>query len=108
MSRTKIRAKLVHGVTRLRLLIQHPMYTGRQRDPDTGVVIPPHYIKRLSIDHKGERIVDCQLSTAVSRDPHLVFEFAGGTEGDVVRVMWEDNLGDTDQQETVIRRGIAE
>ncbi|MCU0734050.1 MAG: thiosulfate oxidation carrier complex protein SoxZ [Methylotetracoccus sp.] len=108
MSRTKIRAKLTDGTTRLRLLIQHPMHTGRQRDPNTGVIIPPHYIKRLTVEHKGERIVDCQLSTAVSRDPHLAFQFAGGTEGDLVRVTWEDNLGEKDQQETVIHPSKAE
>ncbi len=105
---TKVRAKLVDGVTQLRILIQHPMHTGRQRDAATGALLPPHYITRLTVEHNGQLIVDCQLTTAVSRDPYFAFQFSGGAEGDPVSVTWEDNLGGNDRQQTVIRRSGVE
>lgn len=105
---TKIRATLVDGVTRVRILIRHPMHTGRQREVGTGALIPPHYIKRLTVSHQGHMIIDCQLSTAVSRDPYFAFQFFRGAEGDEISVAWEDNLGGNDRQQTVIRRSGVE
>lgn len=108
MHNTKIRAKLVDGATRLRVLIKHPMHTGRQRDPATGALIPAHYIQRLRVECNDQLMVDCQLSTAVSRDPYLEFRFAGGAVGDRVSVSWEDNLGRSDRQEALVRSRSGE
>lgn len=90
-------------MTQLRVLIEHPMHTGRQKDANTGSLIPPHYIQRLKIEHNGDLLIDCLLSTGVSRDPYLAFRFSGGRAGDKINVSWQDNLGRTDQQETLVR-----
>lgn len=99
--RTKVRAKLVDGITRLRILIDHPMHTGRQKD-SAGTLIPPHFIEHLKIEHNGRVVVDARLSTAVSSNPYLSFRFRGGNSGDTIRISWQDNLGQTDRQETKI------
>jgi len=97
----KIRTKQVDGMTELRVLIQHPMHTGRQKDPETGALIPPHYLRSLRIERNGELLADCELSTAVSRDPYLSFRFRGGATGDRITARWVDNLGASGTYETV-------
>jgi sulfur-oxidizing protein SoxZ len=79
------------------------METGRSHDPDTGLIVPAHYIERLIVAHNGRVIIETRLSTAVSRNPHLSFEFRGGSVGDTIRVSWQDNRGRSDQQDTLIR-----
>ncbi len=108
MVNTKIRAKLTDGTTRVRVLIQHPMHTGREKEAGTETVIPAHFIQRLKVERNGRLMIDCRLSTAVSRDPYLAFRLDGGAEGDRITVSWEDNRGQHDRQETIVRRHAGE
>ncbi|MGY6213837.1 thiosulfate oxidation carrier complex protein SoxZ [Methylolobus aquaticus] len=89
----KIRTKRLDGMTEVRLLITHPMHTGRQKDPSSNALIAAHYLRELRIERNGQLLVDCTLSTAVSRDPYLSFRFEGGASGDRLTVHWSDNLG---------------
>lgn len=98
----KIRTRQWDGMTELRLLIQHPMHTGRQKNPDSGALIPAYYLRELRIERNGELVVDCELTTAVSRDPYLSFRFRGGTPGDRITVRWTDNRGASGTHETVL------
>jgi sulfur-oxidizing protein SoxZ len=98
----KIRTKRLGGMTELRLLIQHPMHTGRQRDPSGDGLIAAHYLSELRIERNGQLLVDCELSTAVSRDPYLSFRFQGGASGDRITVHWSDNLGGAGIEETLV------
>lgn len=100
---TRVKAQLVDGNMQLKILIDHPMHTGRQHDPVSGAEIPAHYIVRLTVSHNGRPVIDAQLSTAVSRNPHLTFELRGGAVGDSVQVAWQDNLGLTEHQETRVK-----
>jgi sulfur-oxidizing protein SoxZ len=103
MSTIKIRAKRLDGATLIRLLIAHPMETGRKRDNATGELIPAHFIQEVKIEHNAKLIASCQLSTAVSRDPYLSVRLQGGLAGDKIKVTWTDNLGQSDSAETVIQ-----
>ena len=98
----KIRTKRLDGMTELRLLIQHPMHTGRQRAPSGSTLIAAHYLRELRIERNGQLLVDCELSTAVSRDPYLSFRFEGGTSGDRITVRWTDNLGGAGTEEMLV------
>lgn len=98
----KIRTKTVDGITTVRLLITHPMETGRRRDETSGAVVPAHYIEELTLEHEGKPVVRCRLSTAVSKDPYFSLRFRGGRPGERIRVSWTDNLGKTESQEALI------
>lgn len=102
MSTLKLRAKYQDGLTLVRILITHPMDTGRRRDDATGEPVPAHFIRELRIEHQGKLVVLGELSTAVSKDPYLSFRFRGGAAGDRVRVTWTDNLGQSDSADTLI------
>ncbi|MGZ8242001.1 thiosulfate oxidation carrier complex protein SoxZ [Methylomagnum sp.] len=100
MSTLKIRTKQQDGLTLVRVLIDHPMETGRRKDDATGALVPAHFITEITIEHNGRRVATGELSTAVSKNPYLSVRFKDGKPGDRVRVSWVDNLGRRDSAET--------
>lgn len=102
MTAIKIRFKRVEESILLRLLITHPMETGRRIDPESGKLIPAHYIKQLTVKHEGRVIVSCDLGPGVSSDPYFVFRLKNGKSGDSVTVVWRDNLGNSEELSGII------
>ncbi len=102
MSSIKIRTKRLDGKTQIRILIAHPMENGRNKDKQTGEVIPAHFIKELTVKHNDNFIISSDLGGSISKDPYFAFLLNGGAEGDKIQVSWEDNLGNTDTAEASI------
>jgi sulfur-oxidizing protein SoxZ len=102
MSTLKIRTKQQDDLTLIRVLIDHPMETGRRKDEATGGIVPAHFITDVRIEHNGRLVARGELTTAVSRNPYLSVRFRGGKSGDRIRVSWVDNLGRRDSAETTI------
>lgn len=98
----KIRTKQKDGFTLVRILIDHPMETGRRKEETTGLLVPAHFITKVKIEHNGRLVAIGELSTAVSKDPYLSVRFAGGKSGDRIRVSWVDNLGGKESAEARI------
>ena len=98
----KIRFKPQGTYTLVRLLIEHPMETGRRRDPGTGKLAPAHFITELRLELNGQIVIKGLLSTAVSKDPYFSFRLNQAKPGDLLRVSWVDNLGQTDSTEARI------
>lgn len=98
----KIKTRLKGDVVEVKSLIVHPMETGARKDPDTGELVPRHHITQLTFANNGEDVMVANFSTAVSRNPYINFRFRGAKAGDVLRVSWVDNLGDSDELETVL------
>jgi sulfur-oxidizing protein SoxZ len=103
MSTIKIRIKRLDATTLIRLLISHPMETGRKRDKTTGELTPAHFIQEVKIEHNARLIASCRLSTAISRDPYLSVRLRDGQTGDIIKVSWVDNLGQSDSAEAAIQ-----
>lgn len=106
MSSTKIRTKPQGDKTLVRLLIEHPMETGRRRDVVTGKFVPAHFITELRVELNGQPVVNGLLSTAVSRNPYFSFRLNAAKPGDRLRVSWADNLGQKDSAEAVIGKSM--
>jgi sulfur-oxidizing protein SoxZ len=99
----KVRVKLKGDVAEVKTLMLHPMETGQRRDPDTGALIPAHYITQLTFSCNGEIVMVANCSTAVSKDPYFGFSFGGASAGDTFVVSWVDTAGDTASVETVLK-----
>lgn len=84
----------------MKVLIDHPMETGRRRDESTGQMIPAHYINSLSVELNGRLVTRAELGTAIARNPYFAFRLRDCKAGDRIKVHWEDNLGIQDSQET--------
>ena len=101
-SKIKVKVKLSGDIADVKSLMMHPMETGARKDPDTEELIPAHHITQLTFENNGEPVMVANCSTAVSRNPYFSFKFAGAKAGDTLKVRWVDNLGETDEIETVI------
>ena len=101
-SKIKVKARLSGDVADVQSLMMHPMETGTRKDPDTGEAVPVHHITQLTFLHNGEVALEGNLSTAVSKNPYIHLRFRGATAVDVHRVHWIDNLGESDELETVL------
>lgn len=89
------------GITEVRTLITHPMHTGRGKDA-RGNLIPAHFIQLVKVEHNGNIVASCILGRSVSKNPFLKLRFKGGTRGDIVRISWADNKGESGSNELAI------
>ena len=102
MSTIKIRVKRLEAAYLLRILITHPMETGRRRDKTTGEIVPAHFIQNVTIEHNEAVIASCRFGAGVSRDPYMSFRLREARPGDRVKVSWTDNLGQSDSEEALV------
>lgn len=99
----KIRAKVKNGITTVKAILYHPMESGSRKDPDTGELVPAHFIKNVQAALNGEVIISAEWGTGISKNPYWSFEFKGGNPGDIVTISWTDNLGESGTGEAEIK-----
>ena len=102
-SNIKIKTKLSGDVADIKSLMLHPMETGARKDPETEALVPMHHITQLTFSNNGKPVMVANFSTAVSKNPYFGFKFSGAKAGDTLKVSWVDNLGGTDELETVLK-----
>lgn len=98
----RIRAKMKDNVTVVKILIRHPIETGRRKDNVTGEKIPRHFIREIRCEHNGEPVLTADWSWGVSRNPYLSFRILDAKPGDNVRIEWIDNHGEDETLETIV------
>jgi sulfur-oxidizing protein SoxZ len=98
----RIRAVAKGGSVNVKILMSHPMETGQRKGGD-GKPIPAHFIQRVSATWQGKTVLSAQWGTAISKNPFLEFDFKGGNKGDVIKVTWTDNKGETRTDEATIK-----
>jgi sulfur-oxidizing protein SoxZ len=91
----RIRAKMKGDVAEVKALMSHPMETGLRKNKKTGKKIPAHFIKEVVCEHKGNKVMVASWGVAVSKNPYLSFKFKGAAAGDMIKVSWSDNTGET-------------
>jgi len=101
-SSVKIRTKRNQGITEIRILIAHPMETGRRSETPESALIPAHYIQTLIVKHNDEVIANTLTGASISKNPYFAFTLQGGEIGDKITVSWQDNLGNMDIGERLI------
>ena len=92
----RARASAKGDTTTVKALITHPMETGLRKNKKTGKKVPAHFIQEVVAKHNGATVMTAQWSGAVSKNPYLSFQFAGGKKGDSLELAWVDNKGGKD------------
>lgn len=100
----KMRAKLTGEVTEVKVIISHPMETGRKKD-DFGVLIPAHFIQLVTVTLNDKPVLEMQWGTGISKNPYLTFHVKGAKLADKIVVTWFDNLGKTGTGEILVIAG---
>jgi thiosulfate oxidation carrier complex protein SoxZ len=80
------------SITELKIIIVHPMRTGRSKNDD-GQLMPAHFMQLMQVILNGAVIVDAQTGTGISRNPYFTFYLKDAKIGDVIAVNWQDNRG---------------
>src|SRR5450830_900905 len=88
----KMCAQLKGDITEVKVLISHAMETGRRKN-NLGETIPLHFIQLVTVTLNGNLVLEAQCGTGISKNPYLTFHVAGAKLGDIVAVVWHDNLG---------------
>jgi len=99
----RVSARFKNEVTSVRVMATHPMETGRHSDQQTGELIPAKYIQELSCEHQGKTVFIAQFGSSMSENPYLSFSFKGGQKGDTLQLRWNDNTGDVEKTNTIIK-----
>lgn len=98
----RIRAKMKGDAAEVKALMSHPMETGLRKNKKTGKKIPAHFIKEVVCEHKGKKVMVANWGVAVSKNPYLSFKFKGAAKGDMVKVSWSDNKGESASAEAKV------
>ncbi len=98
----KIRAKLKGDVVTVKALMTHPMETGARKDKKSGKLIPAHFIQEVKCESGGKTRMTAYWSGGVSKNPYLSFKFKGASKGDMLKLSWTDNKGNSDSAEAKI------
>jgi sulfur-oxidizing protein SoxZ len=95
----KIRAQVAGDIADIKILMQHPMETGRRKEA-SGDLVPIHIIQQVVATLNGTVILDAQWGPSVSKNPFLGFRVKGAKVGDELVVTWVDNKGDKRSDKT--------
>ena len=101
-AKVKIRGKLKDGIANVKSLMPHPMETGTRRDPD-GNRIAAHYIETVTCYKNDQEIIKAFWGPSVSKNPYFAFKARNATAGDVIKIAWVDNLGETSSGELTLK-----
>jgi sulfur-oxidizing protein SoxZ len=99
----RVKASLRSGLTTVRAIIHHPMHTGYEIDKSAKKLIPAHFIENVIVHHGDIIVLQCDWGRAISANPYLSFSFTGAQAGDVLRISWSDNLGQSDSVEATVQ-----
>jgi sulfur-oxidizing protein SoxZ len=97
----KMRAQLKNGITEVKVLMSHPMETGRRKS-DFGDVIPAHFIQQVSAFLNQQSLMQAQWGTGISKNPYLTFYLSQAKQGDMVKIVWLDNRGKQGEAEIAV------
>lgn len=97
-STIRVRTESKGDVTKVKLLIRHPMETGLREDKQSGKLIPAHFIKEVTCKHNGETVFKALWGIAVSKNPYLSFTLTDAKSGDALLIAWLDNMGQSDSK----------
>ena len=101
-AKVKIRGKIKNGVAEIKSLMPHPMETGTRRSAD-GEIVAAHYIQTVTCFKNDEQVMQAHWGPAVSKNPFFAFKVKDAAPGDVIKVSWVDNKGETSDGELVLK-----
>lgn len=100
----KIRARTKEGITEVKVLMNHPMETGRRKN-DFDETVPAHFIQLVTATLNGKPVLEAQWGTGISKNPYLTFRLRSAKVGDKIGITWHDNKGQSNSAEATVEAG---
>ncbi len=92
MGNMKIKAKEKDGITKVKVLIKHPMLTYDQAKKKG---VEANFITHITAKVGDKIVYDVSTSQFLSKNPMLKFKFKGAKKGDELTMSWVDLSGKT-------------
>ena len=92
----RIKAKFKDDIATIKMLIKHPMESGRRKN-EAGNVIPAMYVITVTAHVEGTQVFEVNTGTGVSKNPFIQFKLSGRSVGDTVALKWTDSSGITEE-----------
>jgi sulfur-oxidizing protein SoxZ len=92
MAKIKFKLKAKKGVIKIKTIIKHPMETGLRKVK--GKIVPANYIEHMAVLHNGNKVVDADIGSSISKNPYFQFNVPG-VKGDTIELKYKDNKGKT-------------
>lgn len=83
--------------------IKHPMYTGLQKDKNTGNLMPAYYVKQAAFSYNGSKIMQADFNVGTAENPYLRFNFTPQVSS-ILNVRAQDNEDRSFEQKVEIIR----
>lgn len=100
----KMRARLIDDIAEIKILMSHPMETGRRKN-QLDEIVPAHFIQLVTVTLNDKPVLEAQWGTGISKNPYLTFHVKGAKVGDRIVVTWHDNKGMSSSHEGEVTEG---
>jgi sulfur-oxidizing protein SoxZ len=97
----KIKARMKGDLVNVKMLLKHPMETGRRKDK-AGNTIAAKHITEVTAIYNNQQVFHAEFGTSISKNPFISFLFKGEV-GKNIAIDWKDNTGETERGESVIK-----
>ncbi len=98
----RVKAKLKGDIATIKVLIKHPMESGRRKD-EAGNVIPAKYVTTVTAHVAGAQVFEMNSGAGVSKNPFIQFSLAGRALGDTIDLKWTDSSGATEAETVTLK-----
>ena len=98
----RIKAKLKGDVATVKLLIKHPMESGRRKD-EAGNKIPEKFVQTVTAHIAGTQVFEVNTGPGVSKNPFLQIILNGRAVGDTIDFKWTDSSGATEEDSVTLK-----
>ena len=98
----RIKAKLKGDTATIKLLIKHPMESGRRKD-EAGKLIPAKFVQTVTAHIADTQVFEVNSGPGVSKNPFLQFILTGRAVGDKIDFKWVDSTGATKEDSTTLK-----
>jgi len=98
----RIKAKLKGDVATVKLLIKHPMESGRRKD-EAGNVIPAKYVQTVTGHVAGTQVFEVNTGAGVSKNPFIQVILTGRAVGDTIDFKWTDSSGASEEKAVTLK-----
>lgn len=102
LDQDRLRATLRDSYTDIRILLIHPMASGRGAQ-DALRVARPDFIQDIRCWRNDKAVLAVKCGKATAENPYFSFRLINGEVGDQIKVRWVDNLGKKGEVKTSVK-----
>jgi thiosulfate oxidation carrier complex protein SoxZ len=102
LDQDRLRATLRDDYTDVKILLIHPMLSGRRLD-EVLPKVATDFIQDIRCWRNEDEMLAIKCGPATAENPYFAFRLVGGELGDKIKVRWVDNSGNKGIVEALVK-----